>query len=242
MPNSVSGFSGNEIVSRVQSFIGNYSQSFLTYLQQTIPLAEYRFCKMHDWNFLKKTGLSLNVTNGTAEYELSTATVGYYVAASDIESIYDEEAGIYLKKVDLNQIRRLDPKTADGSTTENATLWAEVGDNKVRFWPPSFKTGTLKIDGKITPTPLDNLSTFPTVPYRYQESLIEYITGMALDRENDDRATAKKLEARELIKADIADDKANSGGNDEPRIRSMMEKRNDGIGATNPFRFSDWDE
>lgn len=242
MPNSVSGFTGNEIVSRVQSYIGNYSQSFLTYLQQTIPLAEYRFCKMHDWKFLRKTRLELTVTNGTAEYALSSATVGFYVAASDIESIFDESTGIYLKKVDLNQIRRIDPQTDDGSTTDHPVLWAEVGDNRIVVWPPQFQTGTLRVDGKITPVPLDNLATFPTVPYRYQESLIEYIVAMALDRENDERASSKKLEAMQLIRADIQDDMTNSGGNDEPRIRSMMEKQNDGVGAnTNWWLFADWE-
>lgn len=243
MPNSTSGFTGNEIASRVQSFVGNYSSSFLTYVQQTLPLAEFRFCKMHDWKFLKRTGLSLAITNGTAEYDLSVATIGFYMAASDVESIYDETNGIYLKKVDLNQIRRLDPQTDDGSSTDNPVLWAEVRDNRIRIWPPSIETGTLKIDGKVTPVALDNLANFPTIPYRYQESFIDYVIAMALERENDERAPGKKAEAMQLIRADIQDDMYNSGGNDEPRIKSMFEKRQDGIGAnTDWWIFSDWNE
>lgn len=234
MPNSTSGFTGNEIVSRIQSYIGNTSASFLTYIQQTLPLAEFRFCKMHDWRFLKKTGLTLVVTNGQAECALSVANVGFYIAASDVESIFDESTGVYLKKVDLNQIRRMDPATDQGSTTAGPLYWAEVGDNQIRVWPPIFATGTLKIDGKATPAALDNLANPPTIPYRYQESYIEYVTAMALDRENDDRAPAKKAEAMQLIRADIQDDMYNSGGNDEPRIRGPFEKSGDGSGA------SDW--
>ncbi len=231
MPNSTSGFTGNEIVSRIQSYIGNTSASFQTYMQQTLPLAEFRFCKMHDWRFLKKTGLSLTITAGTSEYDLSVANVGFYIAASDVESIFDETNGVYLKKVDLNQLRRLDPATDQGSATEGPRYWAEVGDNRIRIWPPEHESGTLKIDGKITPAAFDNLANPPTIPYRYQESFIEYVTAMALDRENDDRAQAKKSEAIQLIKADIQDDMYNSGGNDEPRIRSQFEKQGDGAGS-----------
>ena len=197
---------------------------------------------MHDWRFLRKTGLSFNITNGTAEYDLAVGNIGYYMAASDIENIYLESDGIYLKKVDLNQIRRLDPANDDGSSTENPILWAEVGDNRIRLWPPTFETAVLKVDGKITPVALTNLANFPTIPYRYQESFIDYCIAMALERENDERAPAKKQEAIALIQADIRDDMYNSGGNDEPRIRSMFEKRSDGIGANiDWFIFSDWD-
>jgi hypothetical protein len=193
---------------------------------------------MHDWRFLHKTGLSLAVTNGTSEYSLTTGTVGFYMAASDVENIYDPASGIYLKKVDLNQLRRMDPQDDDGSSSDTPTMWAEIGDNRIRLWPPNVATGTLKIDGKITPSAFDNLASFPTIPYRYQESFIEYVIAMILDRENDNRAPAKKQEAMALIQADIRDDMANTGGNDEPRIRSMFEKANDGVGG-NPDWWND---
>lgn len=239
MPNSTSGFTGNEIVSRVQSYIGNTSQSFLTYMQQTLPLAEFRFCKMHDWKFLRKTGLSLAVTNGTAEYALSVGTLGFYMQADDVESVYSESEGLYLKKVDLNQIRRFDPTNDDGSTSDTPAMWASTGDNRIRIWPPSFKTGTLKIDGKVTPVALDNLANFPTIPYRYQESFIEYVIAMALDRENDDRAVIKKQEAMLMIRSDINDDMAGMANTDEPRIRSQFEKADGVSSSISGFPF--WD-
>lgn len=232
MPNITSGFTGNEIVSRVQSYIGNTSPSFLIYVQQTLPLAEFRFCKMHDWKFLKKTGLSLSITNGTAEYDLSVANIGFYMQADDVESIFHEEQGIYLKKVDLNQIRRFDPSNSDGSSSDTPAMWAPVGDNRIRLWPPEIQTGTLKIDGKVTPVALDNLANFPTIPYRYQESFIEYVIAMALDRENDDRAPMKKQEAALLIRQDINDDMAGAANTDEPRIRSQFEKADDGVSSS----------
>lgn len=232
MPNSTSGFTGSEIVSRVQSYVGNYSASLQTYIQQTLPLAEFRFCKMHDWKFLKRTGLSLAITNGTAEYDLSVGNIGFYMNADDVESIYSETEGLYLKKVDLNQIRRFDPANNDGSSSDTPAMWAAVRDNRIRLWPPSIETGTLKIDGKITPVALDNLANFPTIPYRYQESFIEYVIALALDRENDDRAPMKKQDAMNLIRLDINDDMAGAANTDEPRIKSQFEKADDGVSSS----------
>ena len=66
-----------------------------------------------------------------------------------------------------------------------------------------------------------------SIPYKYQESLIEYVIALALDRENDDRAPIKKQEAMSLIRSDILDDMRNLGDVENPRIRSLMEVRFD---------------
>ena len=104
------------------------------------------------------------------------------MSAEDVETIYDAANGNIIKRVDLNQLRRLDPENDDGSSTDTPTLWAPGGDNKIVLWPKTFAAGTLRIDGKITPVAMTNLSDFPTIPYRYQESFIEYVLAMALDR------------------------------------------------------------
>lgn len=235
MPSSSAGFTGNEIVSRVQSFVGNWSTSFLTFVQETLPLAEFRFCKMHDWKFLKKIGLSLTVTNGQSEYDLSVANIGYYMQVDDVESIYDVTEGIYLKKVDLNYLRRLDAEADDGSSASGPTMWAATGDNQITLYPAIFKTGTLKIDGKITPVALQTLSNTPTIPYRYQEAFIEYVIAIALDRENDTRAASRKKEALQLIQLDINDDMASMANTDEPRIRSRFELVDGAASMYNPL-------
>ena len=228
MPNPTSGFTGTEIVSRVITFVGNTTTDFRTYVENTLPLAEFRFCKAHDWQFLHKNNLSLAVTNGTNEYELSVANIGDYMAAENVESIYNEEKGLYLKRVDLQEIRRFDPKSDDGSDEDGPRWWAPIGDNKILLYPPTFETGTLKIDGKISPVALTTLSNFPTIPYRYQESFIEYVIAMALDREDDQRAAGKKQEALALIREDIRDDLRQLSNTTNPRIKDMREQRNDG--------------
>jgi hypothetical protein len=223
MPSSTSGFSGTEIVSRVLSYVGNSKTDFQTYVEQTLPLAEFRFCKSHTWRFLNKQNLSLSCTSGTNEYALESGTIGYYMAAEDVETIFDDTNGVVLQKVTLQDLRRMDPKVDDGSSTGRITHWAPLSDNRIVVYPKTFANVTLKVDGKITPSALSTLSNYPTIPYRYQESFIEYVIALALDREDDDRAASKKSEAMQLILEDIRADVRAQGGTELPRLRSMSE-------------------
>jgi len=238
MPNPSTGFTYTEIKDRVVNFVGNESPEFQTYVEQSIPLAEFRFCKMHDWSFLRKTGLTLSTVADQAEYDLSVANIGFLMAATDVETIRAEADGVVLKRIDLNQIRRLDAENNDGSENDTPSHWAVAGDNTIRIWPPSVKVMDLKIDGKITPN-----TTSLSIPYKYQESFIEYVVAMALDRENDDRATAKKQEAMALVRSDILDDMRNLGDTENPRIKSMLEARFDGTNGSNIIPgFNSWDD
>lgn len=104
---------------------------------------------------------------------------------------------------------------------------------------------SLKIDGKITPTvpDPDSMTSALPIPYKYQESLIEYVIALALDRENDDRAPVKKQEAMALIRSDILDDMRNLGEVENPRIKSLFESRFDGISGNNDVPgFNAWDD
>lgn len=232
MPSSTTGFTGAEIVSRVVSFVGNVSSEFQTYVEQTLPLAEFRYCSMHPWKFLYKPNLSLAVVNGTDEYDLSVANLGYYMASEDVHQIFDQVNGRILRKIDLKDLRRLDPKHNDGSATDEVTMWAPLGDNRIILYPPTFASATLKIDGWISPGALTTLSNYPTVPFRYQEGFIDYVIAKALDRENDDRAAQKKEDALELIMADVRKDMTQKGSVDLPRVRSWAEANVDGVGGS----------
>lgn len=234
MPSFPNGFTGNEIVTRVQKYVGNFNNDFKEFVEQTLPLAEFRYYKLHDWSFLRKTGLSLPVTNGQSEYTLDSGTIGELISASDIETIYDPTNGRVLKKVDLPQIRRLDPEEDDGSSThQGPQLWAEAGYNKIILWPPKFESGTIKMDVRIQTPQLTNLTNTPLIPYKYQEGFIEYVIAIALDRENDTRASTKKSEALQLIRLDIQDDMRRLGDTTEARIKHWREARLDGVGGAN---------
>lgn len=236
MPNATSGFSGNEVVAYVKSWTGNASSDFQTFVEQSLPLAEFRFCKAHDWAFLHKQNLSLTVASGTSEYTLNTAAIGYEMQVTDVKSIFSVANNLYLKKVTLDQIRRMDPNQDDGSSTAKILCWAPSSDNKIVVYPPSFSDTTLKIDGKVQAAALHTLSAYPTIPYHYQDSYMTYVIALALARENDDRAVAMKQEALGLIKADVQADLANLGDSDQPRIKSLAEQSLDGTHAgTDPL-------
>jgi hypothetical protein len=240
MPSDNSGFSGNELVSFLQSYTGNDSTEFRSFCELILPLAEFRFCKAHDWSFLHKVNLSLAVTDATDEYALSTSTIGFYMKATDVKSVYDPTNKIYLKKTNLETIRRMDPGQTSGNASSSPTHWAPIGDNRILIYPATITSTTLKVDGKITPTALSVLTNYPTIPYSYQDSFISYLQGLALDRENDDRANSKKAEAIALLKQDVQDDMGNSGDSaDEPRIKHPSEQA-DGVGGNISDLYRPW--
>jgi len=235
---SFTGFNYGQIKDMIVSYIGKAPEDleFQRYMRQMIVLAEMRYYKMHDWSFLRKTDLSLSISTGTSEYDLAF-TVGpknYTMAANEVETIRFEADNLVLKRVMLDEIRRLDPDNNDGSANDTPTYWAVAGQNRIRVWPPTTKNGTLKIDGKILPVLPDPNDTvvsnfdnqYPDIPIRFQEGFIEYVKALALDRENDDRALNKKQEALTLILQDIQSDLEV-----DDRIRSMEEFRYDGIGS-----------
>ena len=223
MPSSTSGWSGDEIISYVQGYIGNSDSEFQSYLATSLALAEFRYCKEHDWDFLNKQNLSLTVVSGTDEYTLSVANLGFYMKSSDIKRIYSVAHNRYLKKVTLDEIRLLDPDKNDGSTAAEIEFWAPIGDNKIVVWPPQFSDTTLKVDGKVTPTALTTTSNYPTIPIHYQDSFIAFVLAMALERENDDRAAQKMTQAMMLIEKDKQADQATLSNSGQPRFRSMFE-------------------
>jgi hypothetical protein len=187
---------------------------------------------MHPWKFLYKSNLSLSVTNGTDEYNLTTATIGFNMAAEDVHQIFDQTNGRVLRKVDIKDIRRLDPKHNDGSATDEVTMWAPLGDNRILLYPPTFASATLKIDGWISPGALTDLTTYPTVPFRFQEGFIDYVIGKCLQRENDDRADTHVQNTMGLIMADVRKDMTAKGDVDHPRVRSWAEANVDGVGGS----------
>lgn len=231
MPSSSTGFTGTEIVTRVVNYVGNTTTTFQTFIEQSLPLAEFRFCKAHPWRFLWKQNLPLACTSGTNTYSLNSGTVGFYMSAEDVETIYDPTNGRVLAKTTLKDLRRLDPEVDDGSAADELTHWAPISDNEIMVYPKTFTNVTLRVDGKITPTALTTLSNYPTIPYRYQESFIEYVIAVALDRENDDRAAGKKAEALALIMEDVKNDVRSQGDVDHARIRHWSEANVDGVGG-----------
>lgn len=224
------GFTYGQIVNHVANYVGNDSDEFKSYVQELITMAELRYFKMHDWSFLHKNNLPLQLVEGVNEYALDSSTIGFFMAAADVESIRCVESNRYLRKMDLTELRRMDPDSESGGNQSYPKAWATAGDNRIFVWPVTTKLVELKVDGKITPvlespdaSNLDFNANGPEIPLRYQEAFIEYVKAQALDRENDDRAPLKKQEALLLMRQDISADMQNLGDAENPRIRSMFE-------------------
>ena len=167
MPSDLTGFSGTEIVDHVVDWIGNNSSEFQSMVERFLPLAEMRYCKLYNWDFLNQQDLSLTVASGTAEYTLSVANIGHYMAATNVKQIYSVANNRVLKKTTLARIRQMDADNNEGTTSTDIEYWAPSGDNKIVVWPTTFNDTTLKIDGKVTPAALSTLSNYPTIPYRF---------------------------------------------------------------------------
>lgn len=231
MPSATQGFTRDELVTHIQNYIGNTSTNFQTWFQDTIWLAQYRFCKAHDWKWLDRQDLRLNLTSGTRYYNLDSASVGYYIRSEDIRRIWSEQSNQYVQPTTLDEIRRLDSNNSDGDGTSPIMYWAPAGgDNEIVVYPRAFVDTFVRVDGRITPTPVLTGGAYLTIPIYAQDTFIEYLKALALDRENDQRAPAQKSAAFALIKNDIQDDRANLGGNDNPRMRSLQETQSGTVG------------
>lgn len=232
------GFNAGQLKDRIENYIGKCSDEFYQYVEDSINLAQFRFCDLHDWEFLHQTGLTLSLVNGQDEYDLSVAAVGYNIPATDVKSIYDATNNRLLRKAELQTIRRFDPNENDGNDDADPTHWAPAGYQRIAIYPADFESVDVKLDAKVQPRPVTNFDPTAdpaadptarlTVPYRYQESFFEFVLAQVLDRENDDRATPKLQSARLMVREDIKADGRRNGDTTDPRIRHWREADLDG--------------
>jgi len=220
------GYDGTEIIDRVVAFVGNKSDEFRDYVAKSLPFAIQRYVKMHDWSFLFKYNLNLTITEGTNEYELNEANIGFKMSTDNVSKIYSEDLNQQVIKMDITRLRdKQSFYNSAGAPANGPENWAEIGDARIVLGPELFETGEVKIDGKVDTTAFEDASAlwnvgtnptafdavFPEIPYKYQEGFVEYVIALALDRENDDRAQVKRGEAQTLVRLDIQDDLRRSG-------------------------------
>jgi hypothetical protein len=232
------GYDGTEIIDRVVAFAGNKSGEFRDYVAKSLPFAIQRYAKMHDWSFLFQYNLALTVTEGTNEYILNVASIGFKMSTDNVSKIYATERSRQVVKRDITRLR--DDRTfynSAGAPAIGPKFWAEIGDSTIVFGPELFETQVLRVDGKVDTTAFETASAvwdlvsnpgaydgvFPEIPYKYQEAFVEYVTALALDRENDDRSSQKKGEALALVRRDISDDTRRSGDELSLRMHSLKE-------------------
>jgi len=232
------GYDGTEIIDRTVAFVGNKTEEFRDYVAKSLPFAIQRYAKMHDWSFLFRYDLALSVTEGTTEYVLNVANIGFKMSTDNISKIYSTDLNQQVTKRDITRLR--DDRShynSAGAAASGPRFWAEIGDSTILLSPELFETQVLRVDGKIDTTAFETAvaawnvtsapgafdGVFPEIPFKYQEAFMEYVISLALDRENDDRADQKKAQALALVRRDISDDMRRAGDELSLRFHGMKE-------------------
>ena len=213
------GYTVQDIIDLVCNYVGRDEVKFKDYLKSIIPLAEARIISLHDWSYMYDTGLKLNIQADTNTYFTTALTNRFNqpknMEVENISLIYHD---VPMKKVLLNDIRN--HEVAKGKPS----MWAPLTSREIIIYPTPKENMTLFIDGKINLIPLTTVTSYPTIPYKYQESFIAYIIALALERDNDDRARAKKQEAFALIQSDMRKDAEVLSRTSELRIKHWTEE------------------
>lgn len=236
--NATQGFDGTEIIDRTVAFVGNTTDGFRSFVAKSLPFAIQRYTRFHPWSFLYKYNLPLAVTQGTNEYDLSVANIGFKMDTDSVTAIYNSTDNLQIPKVDMNKFRSTPSLyNASGDPATAPKVWAEIGSNRILLGPELFTSQTIRIDGYIQTSNFETAAAsydidsapdafdgiYPEIPYEYQEAFVEYVIALALDHEIDDRANVKKALVRDLVAKDIEYDLRRQGDQINLRFKTYQE-------------------
>lgn len=174
MPNS-NGYTLEEIVDIISKRIGNYSSDFISYLTEQVKLDHNEVNSLFDWRHLHE--------NGQISYSKDTQYAFLPSNCRSIEAIYDNTGGSKLKRIELRDIRRINPTNSKKGTPTHYAQWS---DTKIFLYPTPAENGSLSIDYLRVPNALE-AGGYPDMPARLQNLLIHKAYVSALQREVDDR-------------------------------------------------------
>ncbi len=136
-----------QLLDRVVALVGNDSTAFRTFLEGSLNMCLYMLWDAHDWSFKEKSGTVATV-DGTESYNLSTLTTDLRTA-NDLDVVWDSTNKRFLRKVDLQEIRRNDP---EGTQKNQPTVYAVWGAKTIFCWPIPDGAYTLKFLYTSKPT------------------------------------------------------------------------------------------
>ena len=148
MSMNANGFSGTEIVQRVIDYVGDTSSTFENYMLDSLNLAQFKFCKAHDWDFLQRSDLLLacDGTGGPNNFDLASITDpvsgnAVTIPTSSISMIHTVYPGVVLRKISIQDLRRFDPQETNGTIVDTPTMWCPVSEKRFKIWPDNFDGG-----------------------------------------------------------------------------------------------------
>lgn len=230
VPTALTGFTRDQFITQIMDTVGNSSASFQSALESWITAWLYQFFKLTDWTWLHKNGvadgMSFTTSNGVANYTMNTATCGYEINGTNIESVYIQTTGKARKlvKIDSDSLRTGDPGQEASS---DPYFWAPFGRQGITLYPTPTATETIYLDGKIHGAELNSNITIP-IPYECHEILFQWCLTKALRRERDPRAKEELAILGPMLKVEITANML------ELESTLRMKTVNETLGAANP--------
>lgn len=187
MPAEVFSYTGNDVVTRVRSQFGDYSGAQLNNEQILAWINDGQREIVNSNSILRATKIS-DLVAGQQDYTFPEDKVfaieAVYVSGYPIQNISPQAAREY--------IIALDP--AKQLNAERPEVWYERA-GIITFYPVPSKsiTGAIKLEYVKTPTPLVTISSPVSVPDRYFNELVAYVTSQALEMDENYSAAAYKI-------------------------------------------------
>jgi hypothetical protein len=187
MPDAISGFTKNEIITAAVFPLG-YSSSDLTgdlstHLSVLFDDALIDFCKRADWNFLHTTA-TLSIGNAERTYSLSNASL----YPEHIERIFITTTGKSgrITKSDYHKLIREDPESTNTGTPQYYAMWGE----STLYWDRTTDQAyTATMLYKRLPPMVTDGSNYPIVPRHLQAALVLGVKWKVAADKGDGRAS-----------------------------------------------------
>lgn len=195
---SISGFTTNELITHAVATKGWTSTDLATQstirdqLMQGLNLIQFDYCGRNDWNFLH-TNSTLSVTASDATYDLAND-------CEKIEILYDKANNRIIRPTSNKEMTRADPN--EDWTNSGAYVYTRWGDRSIILQPTPTASGTLYYRYKKLPAYISSLSAYPTVPFKYQKTLLHGLKSYFYDLVDDQRADRE----RQLFEQGIGQD------------------------------------
>jgi len=202
MPDATLGYTIDELISDVQTAIGNDSTAFRTYLINKANMIENEICNAHDWTFLH--------TSGTISYTSGTVTASVPANCVEIEDVIDATNGRKVLRVHARDISKNDPSADTEGSPERYAVWTR---SQIILYPKPNISGSLAVKYKKRPA-LKGTDDYPDVPPEYQHLMFQRIFIEGLQHETDDRYMMEHQAYRGMLLDAIRSDMMRLEGDD----------------------------
>lgn len=182
MPHATSGFTANELILQAIATKGRTAAdlqgdtTLRSQLLEGLELIQLDYCGRNDWEFLHDKG-TMAISANTSTYTLSSNV-------EKIEILYDKTHNRIIRPVNDKELTRGDPNE---DWTGDPLVYSRWGGDII-LTPTPTANDTIYYRCKILPTYLSAIGSYPTVPRKYQKTLLYGLRAWFYDITDDNRA------------------------------------------------------